>query len=219
LTDAAVRGETRWPAAGAVAAVAVAQLLLPEGLLPGPNWVPPLVETLLLAVLLAAEPGRLTPNSEGRLRHVSLALIGLIGLVNAASLVRLLSKLISGAFADGGTLLRGAAAVWLTNVVVFGLLYWELDRGGPLGRVGARPSPDHPDLQFPQDTAPAMAAQGWRPDFFDYLFVSLTSSTAFSPTDTMPLTRRAKGLMGFQSLVSFLTVGLVAARAVNVLKG
>jgi hypothetical protein len=102
---------------------------------------------------------------------------------------------------------------------VFGLLYWELDRGGPLGRVGARPAPAYPDLQFPQDTAPDSAPPGWRPAFVDYLFVSLTSSTAFSPTDTMPLTRRAKLLMGSQGLVSLLTVGLVAARAVNVLKG
>jgi len=103
-------------------------------------------------------------------------------------------------------------------MVVFGLLYWELDRGGPLGRVGARPSSPYADLLFPQDTAPDIAPADWRPDFLDYLFVSMTSSTAFSPTDTMPLTRRAKVLMGSQALVSLMTVGLVAARAVNVLR-
>jgi hypothetical protein len=133
--------------------------------------------------------------------------------------VLLVQKLVSGGFSDGKTLLGGAAAVWLTNVVVFGLLYWELDRGGPLGRVGARAAPSYADLQFPQDDAPKIAPPGWRPEFLDYLFVSLTSSTAFSPTDTMPLTRRAKALMGSQGLLSLLTVGLVAARAVNVLKG
>ena len=142
-----------------------------------------------------------------------------MALVNGASLVLLVRKLLHGGFSDGATLLGAAAAVWLTNMVVFGLLYWELDRGGPLGRVGARKGPAHPDLQFPQDSAPDSAAEGWRPEFLDYLFVSLTSSTAFSPTDTLPLTRRAKALMGSQALVSLLTVGLVAARAVNVLKG
>jgi hypothetical protein len=85
--------------------------------------------------------------------------------------------------------------------------------------VGARPAPAYPDLQFPQDSAPDIAPPDWRPDFLDYLFVSLTSATAFSPTDTMPLSRRAKALMGSQSLVSLVTVGLVAARAVNVLNG
>ena len=110
-----------------------------------------------------------------------------------------------------------ALPIWLTNVLVFGLAYWELDRGGPLGRAGARAAPASPDLWFPQDADPRSAAPGWRPVFADYLFVSLTSSTAFSPTDTMPLTPRAKLLMGLQSLVSLLTIGLVAARAVNIL--
>jgi uncharacterized membrane protein len=213
-----VRGETRWPAGISVLAVVVAQLLLPGSLVPGPNWLLPAVEGVLVVVLIAADPSRLTPESKD-LRLLALAVIGVMALVNAASLVLLLDKLVNGGFSDGKTLLGAAAGVWLTNVVVFALLYWELDRGGPLGRVGARPAPDHPDLQFPQDTAPDTSAPGWRPAYVDYLFVSVTSSTAFSPTDTMPLTHRAKLLMGSQSLISLLTVGLVAARAVNVLKG
>jgi uncharacterized membrane protein len=185
---------------------------------PGPNWLLPVVEVLLVVGLVAADPIRLTRESKD-LRFMALGVIGLVGLVNAASLVLLVRKLLHGGFNNGATLLGAAAAVWLTNVVVFGLLYWELDRGGPLGRVGARAASPYTDLQFPQDASPDIAPVGWRPDFFDYLFVSLTSSTAFSPTDTMPLTRRAKLLMGSQSLISLLTVGLVAARAVNVLKG
>jgi uncharacterized membrane protein len=173
---------------------------------------------VLVVGLIAADPNRLTPESTD-LRLLALAVIAVVGLVNTASLVLLIRTLVHGGFSDGATLLGSAAAVWLTNVVVFGLLYWELDRGGPLGRVGARPAPAYPDLQFPQDSAPAGAPPDWRPAFVDYLFVSLTSSTAFSPTDTMPLSRRAKLLMGTQALVSLLTVGLVAARAVNVLKG
>jgi hypothetical protein len=198
--------------------VVVAQLLLPGSLVPGPNWLLPAVEGLLVGGLVAADPSRLTAESKD-LRLLALTVIGLVGLVNATSLILLLRRLIHGGFSDGATLLGAAAGVWLTNVVVFGLLYWELDRGGPLGRVGARTAPSYPDLLFPQDTAPKTADPGWRPAFPDYLFVSLTSSTAFSPTDTMPLTHRAKLLMGSQALVSLLTVGLVAARAVNVLKG
>jgi uncharacterized membrane protein len=218
VTSTAVPGETRWPAAVTVLAVIGAQFLLPGSLLPGPNWLLPAVEALLVLGLLAADPSRLTTQSKD-LRLLSLTVIGVVGVVNAGSLALLVHKLVGPGFADGKTLLGAAGAVWLTNTVVFGLLYWELDRGGPLGRVGARPAPAYPDLLFPQDSMPDKAAKGWRPDFFDYLFVSLTSSTAFSPTDTMPLTRRAKLLMGSQSLVSLLTVGLVAARAVNVLKG
>lgn len=197
--------------------VAVAQLLLPGSLVPGPNWLLPAVEALLVAGLLAADPVRLTTESKD-LRVVALGVIGVVGGVNAFSLVLLVRALLHGGFDDGATLLGAAAGVWLTNVVVFGLLYWELDRGGPLGRVGAREATPYADLQFPQDASPDIAPAGWRPDFFDYLYVSLTSSTAFSPTDTMPLTRRAKLMMGSQSLISLLTVGLVAARAVNVLR-
>jgi uncharacterized membrane protein len=176
------------------------------------------VEGVLVAGLIAADPNRLTRESRD-LRKLAVAVIVVVGLVNATSLALLIRALVTGGFNDGKTLLGAAAGVWLTNVVVFGLLYWELDRGGPLGRVGARPAPKHVDLQFPQDAAPDVAPPGWRPAYVDYLFVSLTSSTAFSPTDTMPLTHRAKLLMGSQALVSLLTVGLVAARAVNVLKG
>jgi uncharacterized membrane protein len=213
-----VRGETRWPAAASVLLVSAAQLLLPDALLPGPNWLLPAAEVLLVVALAAADPNRLTAESKD-LRLFALVVIWALVLVNAALLTALVTKLVNGGLSNGATLLGSAGAVWLTNVVVFGLLYWELDRGGPLGRVGARPAPAYADLQFPQDSAPDIAPPDWRPGFGDYLYTSLTNATAFSPTDTMPLSRRAKALMGSQSLVSLVTVGLVAARAVNVLNG
>jgi uncharacterized membrane protein len=105
--------------------------------------------------------------------------------------------------------------IWLTNVIIFGLWYWELDRGGP----GARCAPVHrePDFLFPQMVNPGTAPKGWTPNFLDYLYVSFTNASAFSPTDTMPLTEMSKILMLVQSLASLLIVALVAARAVNIL--
>lgn len=210
------RGESRIPAAVAVLVAVAAQSLLSYQLLPGPRFLLPAVEVVLLVGLVGSDPSRLSSQSKD-LRLLSIALIGVVGLANAYALVRLLDQLIGGQ-GNGRDLLASAAGVWITNVVVFGLAWWELDRGGPLGRAGARPAPNHPDLWFPQDgDAKAETPAGWHPVFVDYAFVSLTAATAFSPTDTMPLTPRAKLLMGAQSLISLLTVGLVAARAVNIL--
>jgi uncharacterized membrane protein len=190
---------------------------LSSRLVPGPTYLLPALEVLLLIGLVAADPNRLTAESRD-LRLPSLVLIGLVATANGIALVRLIDRLVGGG-GSGRQLLTAAAGVWLTNVVVFGLAYWEVDRGGPLGRAGARPAPTYPDLWWPQDgDAKAACPPGWEPVFVDYLFVSLTSSLAFSPTDTMPLTARAKLLMGSQSLISLLTVGLVAARAVNILR-
>lgn len=210
------RGESRVPPSLAVVGALAAQTLLSDPLVPGPRLLVPGLEALLLLGLLVADPSRLSPQSKD-LRLASIAFIGLLGLANGIALITLVDKLVSGG-GNGDELLAAAAGVWLTNVVVFGLAYWELDRGGPLGRAGARPAPKHPDLWFPQDgDAKQAAPHDWLPSFVDYLYVSLTAASAFSPTDTMPLTPRAKLLMGVQSLVSLLTVGLVAARAVNIL--
>lgn len=215
--SAAGRGETRWPAAGAVGVAIALQASVAGRLVPGPRLLLPGLEAVLVVALLAADPRRLTRESRD-LRALSLGVLGLVAVVNAGSLAALVQRLLHGTGDSGRQLLGAAAGVWLTNVVVFGLAYWELDRGGPLARVGRRAGPDTPDLLFPQDSDPEHAVPGWRPVFVDYLFVSLTAATAFSPTDTMPLTPRAKLLVGGQALVSLLTVGLVAARAVNVLQ-
>lgn len=211
------RHESRLPAGVAVLVALTSQLTLSAGLVPGPAWVLPSLEGVLLVGLLAAEPGRLTAQSKD-LRLASIALIAVVSLSNAVALARLVDRLVNGHGGLGRDLLAQAAGVWITNVVVFALTYWELDRGGPLGRAGARNAPEHPDLWFPQDGDAAEAAPAdWEPTFVDYLFVSVTTSTAFSPTDTMPLTARAKLLQASQGLLSLLTVGLVAARAVNIL--
>ena len=211
-------GESRWGAAAAVLAALAVQVFLTDRLLPGPRLLLPGCELLLLVGLLAADPNRVTRESRD-LRLLAVGVIALVGLVNTVALGTLVDRLIGAGISDGRQLLASAAGVWLTNVLVFGLAYWELDRGGPLGRAGGREDAGHPDLWFPQDGDPSSAPAGWHPVFGDYLFVALTAATAFSPTDTLPLRRRAKAMMGVQALVSLLTIGLVAARAVNILKG
>lgn len=190
---------------------------LSSRLVPGPRLLLPALEVVLVVAVAASDPGRMTRESRD-VRLFSLVVVSVVALVNAVTLAVLVSRLLYDGGGTGRQLLGGAAGVWLTNVVVFALAYWELDRGGPLARAGGRGGPRLPDLLFPQDGDPQHAPPGWRPVFADYLFTSLTAATAFSPTDTMPLTGRAKLLMGGQALVSLLTVGLVAARAVNVLQ-
>jgi len=150
-------------------------------------------------------------------RGASLVLLGVIVLGNLVGVVLLVAALVttSGGNLGGGQLLFTAAAIWTANVIVFGMCYWDIDDGGPFER--ARNERSTPDFQFPQDENPQLAREGWRPQVWDYLFVSLTSATAFSPTDSMPLTLKAKLLVGVESIVSLVLVVLVTARAVNVL--
>jgi len=122
---------------------------------------------------------------------------------------------VGGVKVDGHELIVSSIQIWLTNVIVFGLWYWEVDRGGP--RVRCRPDHEEPDFLFPQMVTPDAARPRWTPTFLDYLYVSFTNATAFSPTDTMPLTVIAKMLMAVESVVSLVTVAVVAARAVNIL--
>jgi uncharacterized membrane protein len=126
------------------------------------------------------------------------------------------ASLVKGSAHSGGQLLLEALTVWGTNVITFGLWYWALDRGGPVRRM--RPDPPPPDFQFPQQENPQLAEPGWHPRLVDYMYVSFTNAVAFSPTDVMPLTRRAKLLMLVESAVSSLTILLVAARAINIFK-
>jgi hypothetical protein len=207
-------GESRWPAAATIAAAIVLQFLLPKKLVIGPGWLIPVLEGALLVPLVIGNPSRLTPESRD-LRGLALSLVAVVSLANITSLGLLVHRLLHGGKAGGRELIYSAIAIWVTNVLVFGLWYWELDRGGPL----ARTHPDHrqPDFLFPQMTSPAAAPPRWAPAFVDYLYVSFTNATAFSPTDTMPLTSLAKVLMGVQSLASLTTIGIVAARAVNIL--
>jgi uncharacterized membrane protein len=210
--------EPRWPATLTILAALVLYYTLPERLTPGPNWLVPALELVVIVPLNISAP-RITPS---RLRRqIALFLFGAISVANFIALVLLVQELI-GRIApvghqqlDGPTLIVAAIHIWLTNVIIFGLWYWELDRGGPIER--RKPRHAHPDFLFPQMSVPASAPH-WTPGLVDYLYVSLTNSTAFSPTDTPPLTPAAKALMLAQSLVSLLTIALVAARAVNILK-
>jgi uncharacterized membrane protein len=168
----------------------------------------------MLVPLLIAVPVRHARETTAH-RVASIALIAVVNVANVASLVLLVKSLLDGGGTAGGPLIFAAMQIWITNVIVFGLWYWELDRGGP----SARCREDHrePDFLFPQMMTPAAAPRYWTPHFVDYLYVAFTNATAFSPTDTMPMTRWAKILMTVQSITSLLTVVLVAARAVNVL--
>lgn len=208
------RREPRWPATLAVAAAIGLQVVLPDRLDLGPRWVLPTLEGALGIALFLASPQRISRESR-RIRSLSIALIALINLANLVSLGYLVHALLQTHLVGGKTLIYSAAPVWITNIIVFGLWYWELDRGGPAARVG----PHHraPDFLFPQMGAPAATASDWSPSFLDYLYTSFTNVTAFSPTDTMPLTAWAKVLFMVQSLASLLTIGLVVSRAVNIL--
>jgi len=150
-------------------------------------------------------------------RGTAYALLAAIVVANLVGLVLLIAALIttSSEWLGGGQLLCTAAVIWVANVVVFGLWFWDVDDGGPFER--ARKKRSTPDFQFPQDENPQLARPLWRPRIWDYLYVSLMGASAFSPTDTMPLTLKAKLLMGIESTISLVIVVLVTARAVNVL--
>jgi len=149
-------------------------------------------------------------------RKVGIVLLGLTSAANSLLVLGVVASLVSGHEKSGAQLLMKAGTVWLTNVILFGLWFWLYDQGGPAERLSHEQR--SPDFLFPQQDNPDVAAPGWRPHFIDYMFVSFTNSIAFSPTDTMPLSRWAKLLMLFESAISALVVLLVAARAVNIFK-
>jgi uncharacterized membrane protein len=209
----ATRRESRWMVRLAVAAALVLQVTLPDKLTIGPTWVIPSAEA---ALLLFLSVGSARQKLEDRVaRILSIILVGVINAANVVSLGLLVHHLLAGAKADGKQLIFSSIQIWLTNVIVFALWFWEIDRGGPIDRC--REDHGEPDFLFPQMVTPEAAPPDWAPNFVDYLYVSFTNATAFSPTDTMPLTRQAKLLMAVESLASLVTVAVVAARAVNIL--
>ncbi|MCU1462076.1 MAG: hypothetical protein JWO37_2151 [Acidimicrobiales bacterium] len=209
-------GEPRWPVSIAIIAAIAMQLALPKRLAFHPRYLLPALEFLLLVGLVIANPTRINRES-ARLRSASIMLIGVISVANVWSAARLVNGLVqSHDTSTAPQLMVRGGAVWMTNVIVFALWYWELDRGGPVARAMAvRPLPD---FLFPQMQSPELAPPDWEPAFVDYLYVSFTNATAFSPTDVLPLARWAKLTMMLQSGVSLITVALVIARAVNILK-
>jgi hypothetical protein len=180
-----------------------------------PRWPLITAEFLLLALLVWLNPLRLT-RSTLLGKYATWVLLGAITIDNTLSAIVLDARIITGEVSKNAALLLGSgAAIFITNIIVFGIWYWELDRGGPFARrAGDKP---YPDFMFPQMDNPKVAKPNWRPTFVDYLYVSITNVMAFSPTDTMPLARWAKMMMAVQAIVAVSTIALVFARAVNVL--
>jgi len=209
------QGEPRWPSAVSILVLIGLQWSLPDRLSLGPRWLLPSIEVVLIAVLMAANPRRIEPG-RGWLRPLSLVLLAVANLGNAWSVWRLVAELTGGhELGTAAELLTSGGAVWLINVLVFAVWYWEADRGGPLKRVIGEKQ--QPDLLFPQ-MGIAQLAREWEPQFVDYLYLAFTNSTAFSPTDTLPLARWAKALMMLQATLSLLIAALVVAKAVNALQ-
>jgi uncharacterized membrane protein len=207
-------GESRWPMVIAVFAVMALTFVPPARFTVGPIPVFPLLVSVLLAVLVLGDPGRIDRRSRW-LRNVSIALVGVLVLGAMLGTVVLIIELVEGSpqVSEAGPLLIYGAKVWLANNVAFALLYWNMDSGGPAERVHG--TSRYPDFVFPQTTDDSIAPPGWRPRFIDYLYVGFTNANAFSPTDTLPLTGRAKLAMQTQALISFTILTLVLARVVS----
>ncbi len=210
-------GDPLWPAQLAIAMAIALHLTLSDKLVVGPKWLIPAVEGLLLLTLIVVSPQRASRLGWRHQRGLLWSILGLVILTYLVSLGLLVHYLVTGGKVGGHALIGSGLVLWVTNVLLFSVLYWDLDRGGPLSRYEkARP---WPDFQFPQMENPQLTPMGdkWQPSFVDYLYTSLTNATAFSPTDTMPITETAKLLMGTQGTAAIVTLGLVVARAVNIL--
>ncbi|HTY71822.1 MAG TPA: hypothetical protein VMI11_05285 [Actinomycetes bacterium] len=220
-------GESRLPAAVAILVAIGLYAALPNKLVLGPRYLVPALELALLVPLLLANPGRMNREDQW-LRRTSITLVLVIAATNTAALLLLLHELVTAPRSGhGNDLIIGAGQVWATNIVMYGLVFWELDRGGPVVRTQhLRETLPAADFRFPQDededavrevARRSAATSGWVATFYDYLYVSVTNSTAFSPTDTMPLSGRAKLLMSAQGISALVTMVLVIARGVNLL--
>jgi len=212
------RRDPFWPAQVTVLAAIGLSLDLPSSLsVPGKVWLIPSIEGVLLAGLVISTPWR--GQRRPMRRHVALGLVGLVTASNLVNLVLLVHHVLHPPHATGGGLGRqlilAGTEIWLTNVLLFAVWYWELDRGGPIARQAKELVP--PDFLFAQMTDERLGGLNWRAGYLDYLYTSFTNATAFSPTDTMPLSPMAKMLMAAQSLASLVTIGMVFARAVNIL--
>jgi uncharacterized membrane protein len=210
-------GEPRWPPALALVvflALNIAlRLWLPSERAIRVPWLLPAVEGVLLLVVLFGDPGRLARRTPW-VRRIVLALVVALVLAALWATVLLVYDLIKGTAVtqSPSQLLAVGALTWAGNSLAFGMLFWMIDSGGPIARFHGR---TRVDFAFPQQLSPELAPPGWRPVFLDYLYLGFTNSTAFSPTDVMPLTQRAKYTMLVQSSVSLALIGLVVARAVN----
>ena len=215
-TDEHPIGESRWPPAfvllGFVVVNVAVRIWFPrDGVLQVP-WLAPLLEAALVVVLVTADPSG--PAERTRLRGITIVLVGLLVLAALWATALLIHDLITGEgnANDPGELLASGALVWVGNNLVFALVYWLMDGGGPIARTRLTVPVD---FAFTQHINPEMGPT-WRPVFLDYLHLGFTNATAFSPTDVMPLTHRAKYAMLVQATIALALFALVVARAVNV---
>jgi uncharacterized membrane protein len=218
--------ERRWPVVVAIAVALVLYGLLPTSFTPILRYVVVIVSAGILVALVFLNPARFVRETRwSRILSGAQALV-LVG-ANQIALVQLIMELIQAKHADGPIVLLAALQVWVTNVIAFGILYWEIDRGGPVARRrDERSKLPRADFRFPQDEdhdtidevqAGSSARSDWMPGYLDYLYFSATNSMAFSPTDTMPLSSRAKALMLLEAFAGFVILALVIARAVSLL--
>ena len=202
-----------WQAQAALLAAIILQFTINTHLIVGPKYLIAGLELLLVFGIGLTAPRR--HNTAEKLhRTISIILIALISIANAGALVLVADALLNGTDVAGHSLLAAAFAIFITNIIVFSLWYWELDSPG---LTGLKKHDAEPKFDFPQMESKINVERTWEPSFFDYLYVSITNASAFSPTDTLPLSHSAKALMSAQSLISLLTVILVTARAVNIL--
>ncbi len=211
MTD--VHPEPRWPASLALVVCVALYVILPGRLVIGPRWLVPALIVLPLIPLSLRRHRH--PNESPLVRRATIILIALISVANVVSMALLVQHLLTGTVTQGRELVYSAVAIWITNVVIYGLWFWEIDRGGPHRRAGNTTA--WPDLQFPQMENPHLARADWYPRFIDYLYTSFANGTSFAPADAMPLSARAKALFASESIVSLVTIAVVAARAVNIL--
>lgn len=210
------RQSRRWPGLVAFVLIGLFFGVLSERLILGPVWVMPLIIIVMLGFIIGS---RLRGVSHKTTHRLALGAIGVVTMAIIISIVLLLLTLPDKSI-SAVSLLRDAALLWLTNVLIFALWYWQLDGGGPVQRFHDPDYRQHSDLLFPQltlDPATFQEHLHWRPVFIDYVFVAFNTSTAFSPTDTPVLTTRVKILTMLQALISLVTLATLAARAINIL--
>jgi hypothetical protein len=210
--------ESRRPIAAAALFIIAGQTWVAHSLALRPVWVFPAVATALLVASIAVNESTASPGTMAR--GLSYAFVTVLVLANAASLALLVHGVFGGSSLSPAGLLATGVALWVADVAVFALMYWEVDGGGVESRADGYEG-RYPDLVFPQQQADqqGLATEIWKPLFYDYLYVSLTSAIAFSPTDTLPYTVRAKLIMGTENVLCFATLAVIVARAVNIAHG
>ena len=218
------RAANRWPAFIAIIVMLIIYGVTPENMVPRAIMIS--IAAVIFVVLVLLNPVRTGAQSTAaRWLAVILALILMVS--NLVDVVFIVRDLIAGR-GLGPVILLEAFEVWAANIIAFSIVYWEIDRGGPVARATLKRSQlPAADFKFPQDDERAAAVEvskdsstskaNWRPGYIDYLYMALTNMMAFTPNDVVPLTARAKIFMGIQGLSGFVILALVIGRSVNIL--